>query len=287
MHKKWNISILVLFVLLASSLLGVLTMTFVQHMMKQTATLYTYYQSYYLAKAGIEFGLAQLPFRGIWFEYIVNTGNLLLASNFLCASKWCDFSFSLSGTSSELSEKFWEGSGCLSPFTLKTGQSLLFPLVKDIGISSGSFLFSGQIFNKNLYKEIKTAKIITTDTVPIVYGMLVLSGWDLASDWIYFQTWVFDTDGLWKFLKNFEEHIQLPTLITNSNISPYALYLMVSSLDHPLSFCLSSSESLPTQQYYLKSLGHYHQQSIWLEAIYRQPIPDFLMNTYGFYGRSE
>jgi hypothetical protein len=59
---------------------------------------------------------------------------------------------------------------------LKTGQSLLFPLVKDIGISSGSFLFSGQIFNKNLYKEIKTAKIITTNTVPIVYGMLVLSG---------------------------------------------------------------------------------------------------------------
>jgi hypothetical protein len=56
-------------------------------MMRQTATLTTYYQSYYLAKAGLEFSLAQLPFRGIGFEYTLGTGNTLLASNFLCASK--------------------------------------------------------------------------------------------------------------------------------------------------------------------------------------------------------
>ncbi|MEI7562882.1 MAG: hypothetical protein WCJ39_04170 [bacterium] len=62
-----------MFVLLASSLLGVLTVTFVQHMIKQTDALYTYYQSYYLAKAGLEFSLAELPFRGIGFEYSVQT----------------------------------------------------------------------------------------------------------------------------------------------------------------------------------------------------------------------
>ena len=69
-------------------------------------------------------------------------------------------------------------------------------------------------------------------------------------------------------------------MITHDDF-PYPLYLMISSLDEtPLHFCLSVPGVLPTQQYYLKSFGSYREQSIGLEATYRQPIPDFLMNTY-------
>lgn len=49
--KSGNISILVIFVLLASSLLGILSMNYVQQMMKQSSAVQSYYKSYYLAKA--------------------------------------------------------------------------------------------------------------------------------------------------------------------------------------------------------------------------------------------
>ena len=62
-------------------------MTFVQSMMQQTLVLSSYYQSYYLAKAGLEFSLAQVPLRGVGFGYSVGSGSDLVKSNFLCASK--------------------------------------------------------------------------------------------------------------------------------------------------------------------------------------------------------
>jgi hypothetical protein len=50
-RKSGNVSILVIFVLLASSLLGILSMNFVKQMMEQSAVVTAYYKSYYLAKA--------------------------------------------------------------------------------------------------------------------------------------------------------------------------------------------------------------------------------------------
>jgi hypothetical protein len=50
-----------------------------------------------------------------------------------------------------------------------------------------------------------------------------------------------------------------------------------------VSFCLSSQEPLPPQQYYLKSRGKYDDQELGLEALYKQPIPDFLLNAYTDY----
>ena len=51
MKKSGNISILVIFVLLASSLLGILSMNFVQQMMQQSTIVNSYYKTYYLSKA--------------------------------------------------------------------------------------------------------------------------------------------------------------------------------------------------------------------------------------------
>jgi hypothetical protein len=204
----------------------------------------------------------------------------------LCASKWCDLSFSLSGTASTLSEKFWEGSGCASPFVLKTGQSLIFPLVKNVSLPGDDFWFNTATKYENLYDQLQYAHIqIIGDSTPVVYGMLMLSGEELASDGIFFQTGSLE-DWLVPFLKSFEDHLQdifSEFSSLHKRTFPYPLYLMISSLDQSVSFCLSSPEALPTQYYYLKSFGHYHEQSVWLEASYRQPIPDFLMNTYGSY----
>lgn len=289
MQKKWNISILVLFVLLASSLLGLLTMTFVQSMMQQTMTLTSYYQSYYLAKAGLEFSLAQLPSRGIGFEYVVGTWSDLVASNFFCATRWCDIVFSLSGTSRLLSQNFRESTWCEHPFSLSAGGSLLVPLFQDITSGWAMLGFASGVTYQNLYSEDFYQQVwvqvvgSTSKTSPVVWGMLILSWEELYAQGIYFHTW--DLADLPMFFTQFNDHIKQFadksfSTTTNKNF-PYKFYLMVSvqTGSSPLQFCLNAPAPLPTQQYYIKSIGKTSDQMIGLEAVYHQPIPDFLLNT--------
>ena len=120
-----------IFVLLASSLLGVLSMNFVQQMMRQSAVVHSYYSSYYLAKAGLELGLAQIVNRGVGFDRLVGSGDAVMSGNFLCGDR-CALSVSISGTSTMLSKAFWQGSGCTSPYVLNRGDSVIIPLFRDI-----------------------------------------------------------------------------------------------------------------------------------------------------------
>lgn len=64
-HKKGNISIFVIFILLASSLLGLLSLLFIQKLLRYQNIAIKYYQSYYSAKAGLEIALALHKIRGV------------------------------------------------------------------------------------------------------------------------------------------------------------------------------------------------------------------------------
>lgn len=283
LRKKWNISILVIFVLLASALLGVLAMNFVQQMMKQSATVFNNYQSYYLAKWGVELGLAELSHRGIGFDHVLDSWNTLVSWNFLCAWR-CDLWFILSWTSNILSQKFWEASGCQSPFVLMKGQSLLVPLFKGNAPATFADDFSSTISYTNLYGALDHVEIQSTVDQEVTFGMLVLSGEDLYSDGIFFRTGSLQ-NYLPSFISAFESHLSLgiPN-ISNEDIAPYRFYFMLSNpWDTEASFCLTTEEPLPTQQYYLKSWGKYDDQVLGLEAVYKQPIPDFLLNGYTTY----
>lgn len=282
MHaKKWNISILVIFVLLASSLLGVLAMNFVQSMMKQSATVYNYYQSYYLAKAGIELSLPELSHRGIWFEQSMS-GLDILSGNFLCKEK-CDMSFTLLGMSTVLGQQSVWISGCQSPFVLTEGSSLVVPLFRDRFSWSISAWFTSPIVYTNLYGALQHANLQSTSSAEVIFGMVVLSWEDLASDGIFFQTGDFP-QWLSPFLDAFEQ--RFPTLLhisnlSNADISPYRFFFILSNPeDPPISFCLISQQALPMQQYLIKSQWRYNQQTLGLESVYRQAIPNFLLNGY-------
>jgi len=129
MKKKWNISILVIFVLLASSLLGVLSMTFVQQMMRQSTVVNSYYKAYYLSKAWIELGLTAIKYRGIGFEYAIDTWTSIFTDNFFSGQNFT-VTMDISGTAMLLSRQFRQenGSGCQFPYMLTGGDSLIVPL---------------------------------------------------------------------------------------------------------------------------------------------------------------
>lgn len=305
MKKKWNISILVIFVLLASSLLGILSMNFVQQMMKQSATVTSYYKAYYLSKAWIELWLSTIQHRGIWFEYAVNTGSAIILENFLTGTSY-SISTTVSGTASMLSKKFWqEHTGCDYPYTLSGGESFVLPLFKDITPWPITNLFATWIHYQNLANIFKNNQIqfISEFDWEITFGMIILSGDQLSENGMFFKKWTLRW--LSTFKDEFETYLgtldsaeyplesQLKNNYEKSWLidNGFKMFLLVSnSSSSPQSFCvrIASSEpllpwhidSLSADTFFLQSQASYGNQIVALDASYAQPIPWFLFTTY-------
>lgn len=300
MKKKWNISILVIFVLLASSLLGILSMNFVQQMMKQSAVVNAYYKAYYLSKAWIELWLTTIKNRGVGFDYIINTGDAIARDNFFSGFTY-SLSTTTSGTASLLSKKFWQGSGCEFPYVLSGGDSFILPLFRDNYIWSVADGFDTEITYKNLAELFKNEKIdIQTLDSPdaVTFGLLILSGEELYENGVFFKSWSLNTNSLNEFKTTFENYMAE----VNRNLGNYywssqfiedgfKMYLMISNTAQvPQSFCLKTISNpletvyiLPTDTFFIQSQASYGNQVVALDASYAQPIPSFLFSTYSSY----
>lgn len=298
--KKWNISILVIFVLLASSLLGVLSMNFVQQMMKQSAVVNAYYKTYYISKAWIELGLAQTTHRWIWFNYSLDTWSAVVLDNLLCQPN-CSLSTTLSGTSSLLSKKFWQSTSCDDPYVLSGGQSIILPLFRDMYVWWVRPSFVWEIHYQNLADLFKNDKIqiITPNTPDMVnFGLLILSGDDLHENWVFFKTWVLSTSSLNSFRVAFETYMaQIDPVFTNYYWSSqlidhgFKIYLMISNTAQVQQSLCVQTVSAPLQvvpvlsadTFFIQSQASYNGQHVALDVSYAQPIPGFLFSTYTDY----
>lgn len=308
--KSGNISILVIFVLLASSLLGILSMNFVQQMMKQSAVVNSYYKAYYLSKAWIELGLAQIKHRGIGFEYTVNTWDAIVLDNFFSGQKFT-LSTHISGTALLLSKKFWQESGCSFPYSLYGWQSIIIPLIKETYTWTIDGTFWSEIVYQNLADLFKNDQIQFISDFPweVNFGMLILSGNEIAANGIFFKTWTLSAWWLSTFKNQFETYLstiddsylypleyqlksnyQRPWLIDNG----FTMYFMISNPSDTLqSFCLSIQQKqsntlsapdvLSTDTFFIESQASYGDQNVALDASYAQPIPWFLFNTSSTY----
>ncbi len=287
MKKKWNISILVIFVLLASSLLGILSMNFVQQMMKQSAVVHSYYTSYYLAKGGLEFWLSAISARGVGFEYAITSWSALVLDNFRTGT---NLSLSISWTASLLSKNPRLSSGCDYPYLLSGGQSIIVPLFRDGYTGDAEGVFTQSISGQNLADAFKQDAIIFTPRGEgnMVFGLLLLSWQELIENGSFFHTGN-RNEGLASFRQAFERYyLELDATISNRYTNgdfAYNIYLMITNTDtSEQSFCLDLGTALlPTDTFLLKSQASFWNQNVALDATYAQPIPWFLIGTYSPY----
>ena len=265
-------------------------------MMKQSAVVNSYYKTYYLSKAWIELWLAQIKHRGIWFNYTINTWDSIVRDNFLCEPN-CSLSTVLSGTASLLSKKFWQGSGCDTPYVLGSGDSLVVPLFREVYTWLVAGTFASGIQYQNLADLFKNDKIVIenkSSPAMVTFWLIILSGEELHENGVFFKSWSLTTASLHDFKTAFEKYmIQIDSQLTNyywlnQFIEKwFKMYFMISNIS-PVSqsLCLQTPSSLgivyvlPTDVFFLQSQASYTSQKVALDASYEQPIPNFLFNTY-------
>ena len=107
---KWNISVMVILILLACSLMGILTIIFLRSLIVYTDDSYGYYKSYYMAKAWLELALTEMDNTDVGFQNSVNSWDAIVVNNFTCP--WCSFTSEIKWRSGFIWNYFWKSNEC-------------------------------------------------------------------------------------------------------------------------------------------------------------------------------
>jgi len=288
---KWNVSIMVILILLACSLMWILTIIFLNSLISYTDDTYSYYKSYYVAKAWLELSLTEIDNSQVWFSQNVYSGSEINTNNFDCVD--CYFVSHVQWRSSIISNNFWENSNgeCNSwnALLLNAWESIVIPMFYDntswfLKILSDSFDF---LMLSNYRNNLK----------------LHVVWWNhpLLNIWVVFQSWSIDWDVSWKYLymKWINAWVDFFSRYFNDFDSysdyrevwnkKYFPYIVVSNPNkYSVQFCVDAwgtqdkVYAWPTTKYYITSRWEYMGKAVWLQAVYTQPVPSFLINLYNY-----
>lgn len=289
-NLKWNISILVIFVLLASSLIGILTMNFVKQMVSYTNDTYSYYKSYYYSKAWLELSLVEIENSGIGFSNDINNEDNIFVDNFVCSS--CDFDVKIEGKTKYLSDKFWLSTGCnnKNAFVLSGWESIAIPLFVQNDIKLNNDVFSSWIsYDGQLLKYAKYLNFNNNKDFDWEFNLwlVVLLDGVVERDLLFIKSFDWSEDMIKKYFQDYYNYYW-ENVLSNSS---YLAYLIITNIDDDLaSFCLSIDDVniawlkkniyISTTNFFVSSIAGFLDKTVGLSAVYSQPIPWFLLNTY-------
>ncbi len=289
-HRKlnWNISILVILVLLACSLMGILSMNFLNNLISYTDNSYSYYKSYYYAKAWLELALTEIDNSDVWFSHNIQLADVI---NDNLGWTWEWFLVSILWRSTFLSNEFWKNTECNENVALSIPAkwSMTLPMFYDnssdyntIFSSNSIYLFLADARNNLLLKFLWD----WYSSNPKMDIWVIFQSWDsILWDYIY-MTWLeFDSSFFKKYFNNFDSMYgnALPW-----DDKKYLSYIIISNpTENDVKFCIDAGSSnankefpWPTTKYFISSRWEYRGKTVWLQAIYAQPLPSFFINPY-------
>ena len=311
MYKvQWNISLIIIFILTISSLIGLLTLSYVQNLLSYSSDFYHYQKALYLARGWIDAQLVALNHHDAWYEHTINSWSTLVVWYNCLSNKICDIDSTIDGRRFDQ----WFGQQPVindectneNAYSLWSGESVVLPLYYD----------HGQDTNGNDNIELISLLDPSLDIV-----MQVIK-WD--SLWLWFAIWPWgetnvDRDLLfqiysWETVQTSESTIITEFLndttplyflsgidTSNDIINPKSaqfsefnnfLVIMNPALSwetaninpQGVQFCLKQQGGdeawLPIHRTVIASRARYGSVNVWIEAVRTITYPDFLFTTF-------
>ena len=301
--KQWNILIFVILLMLAASMLWLLTMSFLKEMFTYTSELEWYYKSYYMSKAWLELALVEINNSNVGLSSNVTWWANIIVNNFDCED--CSFEMDIRWKSLFLSDKFWLWTGCTqeNAFVLGPWESFLLPLFAQNNTDSINDIVGGRVGVQSLLEHIENLSIeaINTGVEPTnVNVWIFFMSWDeLLFDYIYIASGNLNSRLIQDYWSEFVRYYSNEVVRSLQAYQAYLLLSNYSSGSSTIPFCIrveTPSESygavnsdyrFPTTKYYVISLWKHKSKYVWLQAIYTQPVPNFMLNTYLNIGNSD
>ena len=278
-------------VLLACSLMGILSMNFLNNLISYTDNSYSYYKSYYYAKAWLELALTEIDNSDVWFSHNIQLADVI---NDNLGWTWEWFLVSILWRSTFLSNEFWKNTECNENVALSIPAkwSMTLPMFYDNSSDYNTIFSSNSIYlfladaRNNLSLEFLWDWYSSNPKMDI---WVIFQSWDsILWDYIY-MTWLeFDSSFFKKYFQEFQTMYWDEPWSPSFGKDKYLSYIIISNpTENDVKFCIDAGSSnankefpWPTTKYFISSRWEYRGKTVWLQAIYAQPLPSFFINPY-------
>lgn len=275
----WNITILALFVLLASALTGVLVALYMKNFMKYSEEITNYEKSSYMAKAWTELGLAIVGSHNVWLEYSFWSWSTnfeeFIEDNFDCPyqlEEWetCPnlpyFSLAISWMNT-----YYNMCSSENQITIWKWLSAIIPLFRD---SRGDW--KNDLDNSALQKTADSNLVVISlnnNSFGAVWDASERNFWTLYMDAWYILKLNQRKGGLW-IINNWNDFIRWQTAW---NQNPY---LVIANPDSANSrkLCVRNNDwkGIPQETVIIKAIWYYKDKQLGTETLTKKALPEFL-----------
>ena len=281
---KGNISLLVILILLASSVVALLSISQIQHLITYWDMTFNYFRAFYLAKAWTELGLTEVYNRENWFEdKIENTINddgtvkfdQIIEKNFLWEGnkyKWSMpyFTMTITWNFESLTDDI-RNNKCNdeNKITLMTWDGFVLSLFEDNtegykNILNSDYIDGIKALDNNKIKSLKFGSNSTE--------------WDL-------MFWLFGYNKKWNMTNIIVENSENNDLneFLKENIEKVGWtrrYLSIKNAwdKEPVSFCIKWNWDIPYSNYIITVRGNYADMEVWLQSVVKKEFPSWSLN---------
>ena len=271
---KGNVSLLVIFILLASSVIALLSINQIQHLLTYWNMTFNYFRAFYLAKAWTELWLTEVYYREAWFEHTIGSWDAIVSWNLIQTYSGFNpyFTMNISWNFLNLTKdiRYTRNEDCTddNKITLGSGEWIMLSLFTD------ETEWFDEIFGKH--------SVIHPENPGDIRKLQMDYKWP----WLMF--WLFGYDdnlnmGENIIVKNSSNILTLTEFLSNNiwKISWDRKYLTIkNSSNEDISFCINNmaGKLVPYSNSLITVRGNYWDMEVWLQSIVEKEVPFWAMD---------
>lgn len=267
---KWNISLLIILILLASSVIALLSINQIKHLLSYWNMTFNYFRAYYLAKAWTELWLTEVYNREDWFSNKINTWDSIVKDNLIEAYSWFNpyFDVEINSNFEYLTDDIRYRCDNKNRITLKTWDGIMLALFKDTANSENiNKIISWWYISIKPIQKSDFEKLQFTNEVDwnITFGLFIFDNDNTSMKDLIVQKW----KDLNQFIKN---NIGLYN-------SDWRAYLTIkNSWNKDISFCIKWKWEIPYHDSLITVRWNYWDIEVWLESVVKKSTPSWSLD---------
>ena len=274
---KGNVSLLVIFVLLASSVISLLSINQIQRLLSYGNMTFNYFRAFYLAKAWTELWLTEVYYREAGFEQKINSWDTLVAQNLVWIYTGFNpyFDMSISWNFQYLTNDVRYSNECSGDNKIVLGSwewIMLYLFTDETKDLNDMFTWTK---DKNI-KPISNAPRITINPKrennkfdgELTFWLFSYENDEMTD--IIVET--MKSENLGEFLSN-------NTVLSNKDRRKYLTIKNPYTWDEKVEFCVYMEGSpIPSPNSLITVQANYGDMEVWLESVVRKDVPDWTLN---------
>ena len=274
---KGNISLLVILILLASSVISLLSINQIQRLLTYWNMTFNYFRAFYLAKAWMELWLTEVYNSWDGFTHSISGDNRIIQDNLVWIYTWFDpyFKMSITWEFLYLTDDIRESNECKEENKIKlaTWAWIMLSLFSDDNGKEGLHtILSDNVGNKKL-QNIGDLSLEWSVT-ELTFAFFTYKYYPEIKDYVMEDIIV----RTWNNLKAFLSTEEVSSLITNdNNVKEYLT--IKNSWDQPVEFCVTmDNKPIPYSNFLVTVFWHYGDMEVWIQSIIKKWVPDWTLN---------